>query len=55
LENERLAHFAADLYDSTEGILNIAIAPGGVMQFVYPYEENKSVLGYEPALDERLN
>jgi len=54
LDYVQLEHFAADLYDSTEGILNIAIAPGGVMQFVYPYEENKSVLGYEPALDEHL-
>jgi sensor domain CHASE-containing protein len=45
--------FISGLYDSVAGIRNIAIAPGGVMEYVYPYDENKSVLGYEPALDER--
>ena len=48
-------NFNKDLHGSVIGIRNIAIAPGGVMQYVYPYEENKSVLGYEPARDERTN
>jgi len=47
--------FVSKVHSSTAGIRNIAIAPNGIMQFVYPYEENKSVLGYEPALDERSN
>jgi len=55
LENKMIAQIAADLYGSTEGILNIAVAPGGVMQCVYPYEENKTVLVQGPARDERPN
>jgi len=53
IENESIAHFASDLYGSTEGILNITVAPGGVLRCVYPYEEIKSVLIQEPARDER--
>lgn len=45
--------FSAGLYNSAAGIRNIALAPQGVMKFVYPYEANKSVLGYEPAQDPR--
>lgn len=41
------------LFDNTAGIINIAIAPEGVMKFVYPYEENKAVIGYGPAKDKR--
>ncbi|NOY99741.1 MAG: PAS domain S-box protein [Chloroflexi bacterium] len=55
LDKEEFAIFAAGLYDSMDGIRDIALAPDGVMQFVYPYEENKSVLGYEPAKDVRPN
>ena len=45
--------FAQALNDVSGGIRNIALAPGGVIVNVYPYEENKTVLGYEPATDER--
>ena len=45
--------FVSGLYNSTAGIRNIAIAPDNVMQYVYPYEENKTVLGYNPTQDER--
>ncbi len=45
--------FSAGIYQSIPGIRNIALAPNGVMQFVYPFEENKAVLGYEPAKDAR--
>ena len=55
IENEKITHFASKLYGSTDSILNIAIAPGGVMQCVYPYEENLSVLGNDRVWDERLN
>ena len=48
-----IAQFAIDLYGSTEGILNIAVASDGILQCVYPYEENKSVLVQNPARDER--
>jgi len=47
--------FAESLYLSTSGLRNIALAPQGVMAYVYPFEENKTVLGYEPATDERPN
>jgi PAS domain S-box-containing protein len=55
LGEEELTLFVAGLYRNTDGILNIALAPDGIMQFVYPYEKNKSVLGYEPSQDERSN
>jgi signal transduction histidine kinase len=53
LNEARLEEFSAGVYQSASRIRNIALAPNGVMQFVYPYEENKSVLGYEPIVDER--
>ena len=52
-EKGEFDHYSAGLFSSVPGIRNIAIAPDGVMQYVYPYEENKAVLGYEPAQDER--
>ena len=52
-ENEHVNSYMVGLYENTAGIRNIAIAPDGVMKYVYPYEENKSVLGYEPARDDR--
>lgn len=45
--------FAAGLYSSTPGIRNIALAPAGVIQLVYPIEGNESVVGYDPGQDER--
>jgi signal transduction histidine kinase len=45
--------FAAGLYSSTPGIRNIALAPAGVIQLVYPMEGNESVVGYDPGQDER--
>lgn len=50
---EKFAVFADALYQSTNGIRDIALAPDGVMTYVYPYEENKSVIGYKPAKDPR--
>ena len=47
--------FSAGLLENANGVRNIAIGPDGVKQFVYPYEENKSVLGYEPAKDTRAH
>ena len=46
---DEVNRFASGLYTSIIGIRNIAIAPGGVMQYVYPFKENQTVLGYEPA------
>jgi PAS domain S-box-containing protein len=38
-------HFAASLYNSTSGIRNIVIAPGGVASYVYPLKGNEIILG----------
>ena len=54
-EVNEVNYFVSGLHSSTAGMRNIAIAPSGVMQYVYPYDENKSVLGYEPARDDRSN
>lgn len=53
-EDETL-DMVAGIYEDSHGVLNIALAPDGIMKFVYPYEPNKAVLGYEPAKDERPN
>jgi len=45
--------FAEDLYAGSRGIRNLAVAPQGEMQFVYPKEGNEMVLGYNPLLDHR--
>ena len=47
--------FAAGLQSGVTGIRDIAVAPDGIMRYVYPFEENKSVLGYEPLKDSRSN
>ena len=45
--------FAADLYAGSKGIRNLAVAPGGVVRYVYPLGGNESILGYEPLNDPR--
>lgn len=52
-EVNEIIDFISGLYVNTAGIRNIAIAPDNVMAFVYPYEENQAVLGYDPTLDVR--
>lgn len=39
--------FASGLYTGTKGIRNYGIAPGGVMQFIYPLEGNKEAIGHD--------
>lgn len=53
LTQEGFVSYSFYIANSTNGIRNIAIAPNNVMEYVYPYEENKNVLGYNPTLDER--
>ena len=50
---QKYDQFAADLYASSRGIRNLAVAPGGEVQYVYPLEGNESVLGYRPLEDPR--
>jgi len=50
---QKYEQFAGDLYDSSRGIRNLAVAPGGEVQYVYPLEGNESVLGYRPLEDPR--
>ena len=45
--------FAAGVYASTSGIRTIAVAPGGVVYYVYPIEDNVRVVGYDPLKDPR--
>jgi PAS domain S-box-containing protein len=45
--------FAAGLYADTRGIRSLAVAPGGVIRYVYPRADSESVLGYDPANDPR--
>jgi len=45
--------FAAVLYAESKGIRNLAVAPEGVVRFVYPFAGNEQVLGYEPLKDTR--
>ena len=45
--------FAASVYESTSGIRTIAVAPGGVVYYVYPIEDNVRVVGYDPLKDPR--
>lgn len=52
-DERELNEFSRFLMATTRGVRNIALAPDGVMRYVYPYEPNKSVLGYEPAKDPR--
>ena len=45
--------FAAGLHADTRGIRHLAVAPGGVVRYVYPLAGNESVVGYDPANDPR--
>jgi PAS domain S-box-containing protein len=45
--------FAAGLYEGSLGVRNLALAPGGTVQYVFPLEGNESVIGYTPAEDSR--
>jgi signal transduction histidine kinase len=46
--------FAAGLYAGSRGVRNLALAPDGAVQYVYPLAGNESVIGYRPGLDSRL-
>lgn len=50
---QNFAAFSSEMYASAEGIRNIAVAPGGAVQHIYPRDGNEAVLGYQPALDAR--
>lgn len=45
--------FAAGLYASTPGIRTLAVAPGGVVHYVYPVDGEVKALGYDPLQDPR--
>lgn len=51
--SETFEEFASALYTDSSGIRNMAIAPGGVVQSVYPLAGNESVIGYSPLDDPR--
>ncbi len=45
--------FAAGLYADTRGIRYLAVAPGGIVRFIYPLVGNETAVGYDPANDPR--
>lgn len=45
--------YAAGLSAGSYGIRNIAVAPAGVVRYVYPEAGNEAVLGYSPLADDR--
>ncbi|MCK5660608.1 MAG: PAS domain S-box protein, partial [Methanosarcinales archaeon] len=47
--------FTSGLYIGAEGIRNFAIAPDGVIRYVYPLESNENVAGHDIINDERPN
>lgn len=51
--SESFEDFASALYRDSTGIRNMAIAPGGVIQSIYPIAGNESVIGYSPLDDPR--
>jgi PAS domain S-box-containing protein len=50
---EKFHIFSAGIFSSTPDIRNIAVSRGEVMQYVYPFEENQVVMGYNPFQDSR--
>lgn len=47
--------FASGLYVSAKGIRNFAIAPAGIIKFVYPIERNETVYNHDQINDFRPN
>lgn len=50
---EEFLIFAADMQRESQGLRNIALAPNGVIQHVFPLAGNEAAVGYEPGLDPR--
>lgn len=50
---EEFKIFASRLFAQSKGIRNFAVAPGGVMRYVYPLSGNESVLGHNLVQDPR--
>jgi len=49
----RFQPFAAELYEGSLGIRTLAVAPMGVVRYVYPLAGNESLLGYDSLEDPR--
>ncbi len=49
----RFQPFAAELYAGSVGIRSLAVAPMGVVRYVYPLAGNEALLGYESLEDPR--
>ena len=45
--------FASGLHASFNGIRNFSLAPGGVLQYVYPIKGNEKIIGHDLINDER--
>ncbi len=53
LLNKEFKTFTSGLYASFKGIRNFALAPGGIMRYVYPLKGNEKVPGHDLINDER--
>ena len=51
--DQKIGEFSEELYYSAPGVRNIAIAPDGIIQSIFPLEGNMQALGYEPLADPR--
>jgi signal transduction histidine kinase len=51
--SSRFQPFAAELYAGSVGIRSLAVAPMGVVRYVYPLAGNESLLGYDSLEDPR--
>lgn len=45
--------FASTLYEDVHGVRNVALAPDGIVRYVYPLTGNEAVLGYQALEDPR--
>ncbi|MCG1025403.1 ATP-binding protein [Dehalobacter sp.] len=52
-EFSNFSTFAEEIYTNVDGIRSLNISPAGITQYVYPYEENKSVIGFSLLNDYR--
>jgi signal transduction histidine kinase len=49
----KFERFAASLYEDARGVRNMALAPGGIITYIYPVIGNERTLGYRPLIDPR--
>ncbi len=51
--NSHFQIFSAGLYDDSMGVRGLAVAPDGIVRYVYPPENSTGVIDYQPLKDDR--